>query len=115
MKNYAIKYLNKMVEVVIDRKLGTRHPKHEEIFYELNYGYISGTIAPDGEEVDAYVLDQVKPIDRFYGKVIAVVHRLDDEDDKLVVASKGKKYSDEQIMKLTNFQEKYFKSAIIRK
>ena len=32
-------YLGKKVNVIIDRKLGSKHPKHNFI-YPVNYGYI---------------------------------------------------------------------------
>jgi inorganic pyrophosphatase len=112
---YSTKFLGKSVTVKIDRPLGTKHPDFPpQIYYEQNYGYIPETIAPDGEELDAYVLGVDKPIEEFTGKCIAVIHRTNDEDDKLVVTVEGKNYTDKQIRKLTNFQEKLYKSVIIR-
>ncbi len=107
-------YLNKDVLVKIDRKLGSKHPKHGFI-YTLNYGYIPNTISGDGEELDAYVLGVYEPIEEFEGKVIAIIHRTNDEDDKLIVAPKNINYSDDAIKALTEFQERFFKSIIIRK
>lgn len=107
-------YLKKDVLVKIDRKLGSKHPKHGFI-YTLNYGYIPNTISGDGEELDAYVLGVYEPIEEFEGKVIAIIHRTNDEDDKLVVAPKNINYSDDAIKALTEFQERFFNSIIIRK
>ena len=81
----------------------------------LNYGYISDTISPDGEELDAYVLGCFEPIESFQGKVIVYIHRINDDDDKLIVVPVDKDYIDEQIITLTEFQERFFKSKIIRK
>lgn len=106
-------YLGKTVTVKMDRPLGCAHPKHGFI-YPVNYGYIPNTISGDGEELDAYVLGEHSPLDTFTGEVIAIIHRLNDDDDKLVVMEKGRNYSDEQIMALVEFQEKHFKSEIIR-
>lgn len=106
-------YIGKEVEVVMDRPLGSKHPKHGFV-YEVNYGYIPGVIAPDGDELDAYVLGVDKPLERFTGDVIAIVHRLDDDDDKLVVVPSGTDISDEEILKQINFQEQYFKPKIVR-
>lgn len=108
------KYLGTMVKVIMDRPLGTSHPKHGFI-YTVNYGYIPNTISGDGEELDAYVLGEHKPLAEFKGKVIAIIHRTNDNDDKLIVVSKGKNYTDEQIRALTEFQEQWFESIIIRK
>ena len=85
-----------------------------EFFYLTNYGYIPNTISGDGEELDAYVLGVFDPIDNFKGKCIAVVQRLDDNDDKLIVVPEGKTYTNEQIDSLIEFQEKFFKHRIIR-
>ena len=106
-------YLNKEVNVIIDRPLGSHHPKHNFI-YMVNYGYIPGTISGDGEELDAYVLGVFEPIKEFKGKVIAYIHRTNDNDDKLVVVPIDKNYTNEQIESLTEFQERFFKSTIIR-
>lgn len=106
-------YIGKIVTVKMDRPLGSTHPKHGFI-YPVNYGYIPGTVSGDGEELDAYVLGEHKPLDTFEGRVIAVVHRLDDDDDKLVVMEDGRNYTDDQINALVEFQEKWFNTEIIR-
>jgi len=112
-KAIAKDYLKKEVTVKIDRALGTRHPKHG-FMYMLNYGFIPNTINSDGEELDAYLVGVYEPVDEFNGKVIAVIHRTNDDDDKLVVAPKEKDYSDDAIRAMTEFQEQYFESIIIR-
>lgn len=81
-------FLGQTVTVKIGRQLGTTHPVHGFV-YEVNYGYIPGTIFGDGEELDAYVLGVHKPLDTFEGVVIAIIHRINDDDDKLVVMEKG--------------------------
>ena len=107
-------YLNQIVLVKMDRPLGSKHPKHGFI-YPVNYGYIPNTVSGDGEELDVYVLGEHKPLDEFTGRVIAIIHRTNDNDDKLVVMKDGRNYSDEQIRALTEFQEKFFESEIYRK
>ena len=64
-----------IVTVTVDRPLGSCHPKHKDIFYPINYGYIEGIPAPDGEEQDAYILGVNKAVEKFTGKIIAIVHR----------------------------------------
>lgn len=108
-----LEYLGKIVNVKMDRKLGSVHPKHGFV-YPVNYGYIPGTVSGDGEELDAYVLGEHIPLDEFTGRVIAIIHRTDDDDDKLVVMKDGRNYTDDQIRALTEFQEQYFKSEILR-
>jgi inorganic pyrophosphatase len=111
--NLAKKYLRQNVEVTIDRQLGTRHPKWGFI-YEVNYGYLKGIKAPDGEDLDAYILKIDTPVEKFKGKVVAIVHRLKDDDDKLVVVPDGQNVTDDEIKKYTEFQEKFFEHEIIR-
>ncbi len=107
------KFLNKIVTVKMDRPLGSKHPKHGFI-YPVNYGYIPNIISGDGEELDAYVLGEHKPLEEFTGRVIAIIHRTNDNDDKLVVVEEGRNYTDDQIRALTEFQEQYFQSIILR-
>lgn len=106
-------FLGQTVYVQIDRPLGMRHPAHGFV-YPVNYGYVPNALAPDGEPIDACVLGVFEPIEAFTGCCIAIVHRLDDDDDKLVIAPEGKQYSDEQIQALVEFQEQFFTSIIQR-
>ena len=106
-------YLGKIVDVNIDRPMGSKHPKHG-FMYPVNYGYIPNTVSGDGEELDAYVLGVFEPLESFEGKVIAIIHRINDNDDKLVVVPKNKNYTNEQIRALTEFQEQWFESEILR-
>lgn len=103
----------KIVTVTVDRPKGSTHPKHKNIVYPINYGYISGIIAGDGEEQDAYIIGIGRAVDKFTGRVVAVIHRIDDNEDKWVVAPDGKSFTAEQIKAATDFQEKYFKTEII--
>mgnify|MGYP001604262166 CR=1 FL=1 len=112
--SYSTRFLNKTVTVVMDRPMGTRHPNFHPLYYIQNYGYIPNTKAPDGEEIDAYVLGVLEPIKEFAGKCIAVIHRTDEDDDKLVVVPSGVEFTDEEIRALTQFQERLHKSVILR-
>lgn len=100
------------VKVIVDRPLGTYHPNHKNIFYTVNYGYVEGILAPDNEEQDAYILGVDKPVTEFFGIVIAIIHRLNDLEDKWVVVSEDTTFTREQILKQVEFQEKYFKIEI---
>lgn len=105
-------FLGKKVHVIIDRPMGTLHPVYSYI-YPLNYGYIPGTRAGDGEEIDAYILGEFEPLREYDGIVIAVCKRLNDSEDKLVVSNKSGRYSASQIAALLEFQERFFKIKII--
>ncbi len=100
------------VKVIVDRPLGSYHPKHKDIYYAVNYGYIPGVMAPDGEEQDAYILGVDEPLAEFTGKVIAVIHRLDDLEDKWVVAPENASFTADEIMAKVSFQERFFKTEI---
>ena len=105
--------IGNIVKVIVDRPLGSYHPKHKDINYAVNYGYIPGILAPDGEEQDAYILGVHEPVSEFEGKVIAIIHRLDDVEDKWVVAPKNASFTKEEIMQQVAFQEKYFQTEIL--
>ena len=104
--------IGSIVEVTVDRPLGTYHPEHKDIYYPINYGFIEGVIAADGEAQDAYILGVDVPIRGFVGKVIAIIHRYDDVEEKWVVAPEGVSFTKDEIMQHVEFQEKYFKSEI---
>jgi len=101
-----------IVTVIVDRPMGTFHPNHPDLYYPVNYGYIPGTIAPDGEEEDAYILGVDHPVSTFTGKIIAQILREDDIEHKWVVAPEGVTFTEEQIRAAVHFQEQYFKSTI---
>lgn len=101
-------YLGKNIDVVVDRMLGSKHPEFEWI-YPINYGFVPNTISGDGESVDVYVLGVDKPLEKFKGKCIAVLHRLNDDDDKLIVVPVDcESLSRSDIEKQVEFQEQYF-------
>ena len=100
------------VKVIVDRPLGTCHPKHQDIIYPINYGYVPGVMAQDGEEQDAYILGVCQPIKEFVGKVIAIIHRLDDVEEKWVVAPEDILFTKDEIAKQVAFQEQYFQAEI---
>ena len=101
-----------MVHVVIDRPMNTYHSEHKDLFYPVNYGYIEGIIAPDGEEQDVYVLGVDHPLKEFTGKIIAIIHRLNDVEDKWVAVPEGISFTAEEIMAQVQFQEQYFETDI---
>lgn len=105
-------HLGDIVTVTIDRPLGSVHPLHDDIVYPVNYGYIKGIYAKDGEEQDAYVLGVDEPVEEFTGTWIATIHRLNDNEDKWVIASEDSCYSKEEIARLVHFQEMYFLTEI---
>lgn len=104
--------IGKIVKVTVDRPLGSYHPKHKDIYYPINYGYVEGIMAADGEEQDAYILGVDEPIKEFAGKVIAIIHRYDDVEEKWVVAPENVNFTKEQIEENVKFQEQYFKCDI---
>ena len=107
--------LGEIVKVTVDRPLGSYHPEYPKMYYPVNYGYIEGVIAPDGEEQDAYILGVDEPVKEFTGEVIGIVHREDDEELKLVVAPEGSHFTADEVMHRIKFTEKYYKSHVVMK
>ena len=105
--------IGKIVKVIVDRPLGTCHPNYSDLYYSVNYGYIPNIIAPDGEEQDAYILGIDVPLKEFTGKVVAVIHRINDVEDKLVVVPEDIVMTKDEIKKHVDFQEKFFITEII--
>lgn len=102
-----------IVTVTVDRPLGSNHPVYNELCYPINYGYVEGILALDGEEQDAYILGVDVPVEVYTGKVVAVIHRKDDVEDKWVVCPLNMTFTREEIMEQVKFQEQYFESEII--
>ena len=100
------------LSVLVDRPLGSAHPEHPDLIYPVNYGFVPGLFAPDGEEQDAYVLGVEEPVERFTGRLIAVIRRLDDREDKWVLAPEGRRFSREEIAEAVSFQERFFHTEI---
>ena len=93
--------------------MGSCHPR-EGFLYPVNYGYVDGVIAPDGEEQDVYLLGVDHPVETFTGTVIAVYHRFDDVEDKWIVTPDGANLPDEEILTQIAFQEQFFHGQLIR-
>ena len=104
--------IGQIVQVTIDRPLGTYHPKHKDLLYPVNYGYIPGVFAADGEEQDAYVLGVGEPVAEFVGRVVAIIHRFDDIEEKWVVAPDGASFTKDEIAREVAFQEQFFHTEI---
>lgn len=109
----AADFLGTTVTLQIDRPLGSKHPRHGFV-YPLNYGFVPHTLSPDGAELDAYVLGVSAPLSAFTGLCIAVLHRINDDDDKLIVVAAGQSYTDKEIEDATQFQEQFFQSIILK-
>ena len=105
--------IGSIVTVTVDRPLGSFHPQHKDLYYPVNYGFIPGTLAADGEEEDAYILGLSEPVTEFTGRIIAKICRRNDLEYKWVVAPDGVTFSKKEIEKATFFQEQYFDSYIL--
>ena len=106
-KDYS-NVLGTSVSGTIDRPLGSAHPRHPEMIYPINYGYVDGVFAGDGTEQDVYVFGTDQPLKTFTGKVIGVYHRLNDNEDKWIVSLGGETIPAEDILDAIGFQEQYF-------
>ena len=105
--------IGKMVTVNIDRPMGSYHPVHKNMYYPINYGHVKGIMAQDEEEQDAYVIGVDVPVKEYTGKVIAIIHRNDDVEEKWVVCPADMDFTQEEIEEQVHFQEQLFDSAVI--
>ena len=104
--------IGSIVKVIVDRPLGSYHPEYKDMYYPINYGFVEGIITPDGEEQDAYILGVDVSVKEFTGKVIAIIHRVDDIEDKWVVVPENASFTRDEIMRQVAFQEQYFFTEI---
>ena len=105
-------YLGKTVTISIDRPIGSVHPKHDDIIYPINYGFIPKVLGGDGEELDVYLLGVDAPVKEYTARIIGIVHRHNDVEDKLVAATEGLNFTVQEIMEAVKFQEQYYDSEI---
>lgn len=106
-------YLGKTVTVAIDRPMGFLHNSGGHFLaYPLNYGFLPGVIGGDGEELDVYILGVDRPLKSFTGRVVGIVHRRDDEEDKLVAAPDDLRPNQAQIAAAVHFTERFYDSWI---
>ncbi len=106
-------YLGKLVTIEIDRPIGTVHPKHPDLIYPINYGYIPGVLGGDDEELDVYLLGVDTPQETYTARIIGIVYRSNDVEDKLVAAPAGMNFTQEEITDAVRFQEQYYDSYVV--
>ncbi len=112
-KEQVKSYLGKTVKIGIDRPIGYVHKKETySLTYPLNYGYIPGVLGGDGEELDVYILGVETPVEEYECRIIAIVHRHNDVEDKLVGAPTGMNFTKEEISNAVHFQEQYYDREI---
>lgn len=100
----------KSVAVTVDRPIGF---VHHNIRYPINYGFIPGLTAGDGEEQDAYILGVDTPLSSFQGIVVGAVRRMNDLEDKLIVAPEGMRFHQAQLWEAVAFQEQFFQCKLL--
>ncbi len=105
-------FLGKTVDISIDRPMGSVHPKHDDIIYPVNYGYIPNVLGGDGEELDVYLLGVDTPVKEYTARIIGIVHRRNDVEDKLVAAPEGMSFTAKEITEAVRFQEQYYDSEV---
>ena len=110
----ALAYIGKRVRLRFDQPVGSSYGPHGIDFYPINYGFVPGTLAPDGDELDAYLLNVFRPLETAEGICIAVIHRPEDDDDKLVVVPEGVSLTDREILEQVWFQEHLYNGQVVR-
>ncbi len=106
-------YLGQILDIEIDRPVGYVHHKGEKtLVYPINYGYIPHVLGGDGEELDVFLLGVTEPVTTYRGRIIGIVYRADDVEDKLVMAPEGMNWTVAEIEAAIAFQEKYYDSHV---
>jgi inorganic pyrophosphatase len=108
----ASEWIGRRVVAIIDRPLGTSHPRWPGILYLVNYGYVPGTLSGDGEPVDVYIVGEDRALEEVVAYVVGIVYREDDNEDKLVAARLMCTLTPDDIMKQIKFVEQYFTVTI---
>ena len=106
-------YLGKKVVIGIDRPIGYVHRKENySLTYPINYGYIPDVLGGDGEELDVYLLGVNEPVEEYECRIIAIAHRHNDVEDKLVGAPVGMRFTKKEIETSIHFQEQYYDTEV---
>ena len=101
-------FLGKRVTIKIDRPAGSVHPRFPDLVYPVNYGSIPDVPGGDGEDLDVYLLGVGTPVREYTARIIGIIHRRDDAEDKLVAAPEGIRFTKEEVAEKVAFQEQYF-------
>ena len=106
-------YLGKTVTIEIDRPIGYEHHKGEKtLLYPINYGFIPGVLGGDGEELDVFLVGVDQPVSVYTGRIVGIVYRADDVEDKLIMAPEGGSFCAEEMARAVYFQEKYYQTPL---
>ena len=107
-------YLGKVVSIGIDRPIGYVHHKGAKtLVYPINYGYIPGVLGGDAEELDVYLVGVDTPVQEYTGRIVGIVYRADDVEDKLVMAPEGVTLTAAEMAEAVRFQEKYYHTTVV--
>ena len=106
-------YLGQIVDIEIDRPIGYVHHKGEKtLVYPINYGYIPGVPGGDGEDLDVFLLGVTEPVASYRGRIVGIVYRADDVEDKLIMVPDGLSLTISEMEAAVHFQEKYYDSHV---
>ena len=110
----AWSYLGERVRIVIDRPVGYAHRRNgRTLRYPINYGYLPGTVGGDGEALDAYLLGVSEPVKEADARVVGVVLRKNDVEDKLIAAPEGAAITRDEMAAAVRFQERWFDAELL--
>ena len=106
-------YLGKTVSIEIDRPVGYVHHKGEKtLTYPINSGYIPHVLGGDGEELDVFLFGVSEAVSEYTGRIVGIVYRADDVEDKLIMAPDGQRPTAAEMARAVYFQEKYYKTTV---
>ncbi|MDE7107760.1 MAG: inorganic pyrophosphatase [Clostridiales bacterium] len=105
----AIDKLVSESEIVIDRSVGSAHPRYPHIIYQVAYGYLKDTQAMDGGGIDVWVGSGEKTV---VGIICTVDLLKRDSEIKILIGCNEK-----EIDYIYNFHNdsQYMKGILIRR
>lgn len=107
-------WIGRSITVEVDRPLGSTHPRHPDIRYPVNYGYIPGSSAPDAS-TRRVPPGRRRTLEACRATVIALIRRRNDVEDKLVALPDGATaagWDAEAIARAVEFQERFFDPVV---
>ena len=94
-------------QLIIDRPRGGPHPRYPELIYPLDYGYLAGTAAGDGDGIDVWI---GTPGSRTLTGILCTFDTLKrDAEIKLLAGC-----SDEDIETILHFNDPFMRYLVIQ-
>lgn len=105
--------IGKTFKVIINRPVGSEHPKYKNHFYPINYGCVDNFV--ENKEIEIYIIDSIEPLNEAIVKIIGIVFRKNDDEIKGIGIVGKDDYTINDIKNHILFQEQYYDIEIFLK